>query len=80
MLAGQHPVCVPRGMLEVGAVTAIRRLVLVSQRSRREVARPLTVSRNTVKRYVEGESVGVRKPSDRARLKSDAVEARAPHR
>lgn len=57
-------------------VTTIRRLVLVKQQSQREVAKKLKVSRNTVKRYVEGAPVGMRKPSDRARPKSEAVEAR----
>lgn len=38
-LAGQSPVCVPRGMLEMDEVTTIRRLVLVKQQSQREVAK-----------------------------------------
>lgn len=57
-------------------VTTIRRLVLVKGRSQREVAEKLGVSRNTVKRYVEGAPVGVRRPSARERPKSEAVEAR----
>lgn len=57
-------------------VTTIRRLVLVKGRSQREVAEKLGVSRNTVKRYVEGAPVGVRMPSVRARPTSDAVESR----
>lgn len=57
-------------------VTTIRRLVLVKGHSQREVAEKLGVSRNTVKRYVEGAPVGVRRPSARARPKSDGVEAR----
>ena len=57
-------------------VTTIRRLVQVKGLSQREVAKQLRVSRNTVKRYVEGAPVGVRRPSARARPKTDAVEAR----
>lgn len=57
-------------------VTTVKRLVLVKGQSRREVAKKLGVSRNTVKRYVEGALVGVRRPSARERPKSEAVEAR----
>lgn len=46
--------------------------------SQREVAKQLKVSRNTVKRYVKGAPVGVRRPSIRERPKSEAVEARMP--
>lgn len=57
-------------------VTTIRRLVLVKGQSQREVAKQLKVSRNTVKRYVEGAPVGMRRQSARERPKSEAVEAR----
>lgn len=57
-------------------VTTTRRLVPVKQRAQRKVAKRLEVSRDTVKRYVEGAPVGMRTPSDRARPKSEAVEAR----
>lgn len=57
-------------------VTTIRRLVLVKGRSQRGVSEELKISRNTVKRYVEGAPVGVRKSSPRERPKRDAVESR----
>jgi len=57
-------------------VTTVKQLVLVKGRSRREVAKKLKLSRNTVKRYVEGAPVGVRKPSVRERPKSAVVEGR----
>ncbi len=57
-------------------VTTLKRLVLVKGQSRREAATKPGVSRNTVKRYVEGAPAGMRKPSDHARPRSEAVEAR----
>ncbi len=58
------------------AVTTIRHLVLVKRLSQREVARRLGVSRNTVRRYVEGASVGERRPTSRDAPKLAAVRDR----
>lgn len=48
-------------------VAVVRHRVLVEGASRREVARALGISRNTVKRYLEGAPVGERKATPRER-------------
>jgi transcriptional regulator with XRE-family HTH domain len=50
--------------------------VLVKRLSQREVARRLGVSRNTVRRYVEGAPVGARRPTSRDAPKLGAVRDR----
>lgn len=66
-------------------VAVIRHRVLVEGASRREVARALGVSRNTVKRYLEGAPVGTRvvtpRPTpalDRAAARMEALLTEAP--
>lgn len=54
----------------------IRHKVLVEGVSMRDVARQMGVSRNTVRRYVEGAEPGQREPVQRARPVYEAVRAR----
>lgn len=56
-------------------VAVIRHRVLVEGASRREVARSLGISRNTVKRYLEGACVGERKPTARESPAQDRARA-----
>lgn len=72
-------------MLEMDQVAVVRYRVLVEGASRREVARALGVSRNTVKRYLAGATVGERKATgrnrpvlERARGRMDALLADSP--
>jgi transposase len=72
-------------MLEMDQVAVVRHRVLVEGASRREVARALGVSRNTVRRYLAGAPVGERKPAprqrpvlERARGRMEAILADAP--
>ena len=57
-------------------VYVVRHKVLVEGLSVRRVARQLGVSRNTVRRYVEGAEPGVRKPVDRGFPGKDRVRPR----
>ena len=57
-------------------VTTIRHRVLVKGVSRRSVAKEMGVSRNTVKRYVEGAMAGHRVPVDRERPVLERAKAR----
>lgn len=57
-------------------VVVVKHKVLVEGRSRRQVASELGISRNTVRRYLEGATPGTRLPSSRRRPVSDAVDAR----
>jgi len=57
-------------------VIVVRHKVLVEGKSRRAVARELGISRVTIKRYLEGAAVGVRKPTPRRSPITDAVRAR----
>lgn len=75
----------PRGMLGMDEVLVVRHRVLVEGASRREVARALGISRNTVRRYLSGAPVGVRKASPRerpvlemARSRMDALLTESP--
>lgn len=63
-------------MLQMDAVMTIRHLVLVKGESRRAVAARLGLSRNTVRRYLEGAPIGERRSVPRERRKFDAVRAR----
>jgi len=63
-------------MLEMDQVLVVRHKVLVEKRSRRSVAREHGISRNTVKRYVLGAPVGVRKAAVRERPVHDKIAAR----
>jgi transposase len=72
-------------MLEMDQVAVVRHRVLVEGASRREVARALGVSRNTVRRYLAGAPVGERKSTtrerpalERARGRMEALLADAP--
>jgi transposase len=60
-------------MLQMDQVYVIRHKVLVEKRSVRRVARELGVSRNTVRRYVEGAEPGVRAPVARPKPVKDYV-------
>lgn len=57
-------------------VAVVRHRVLVEGASRREVARSLGISRNTVVRYLKGAPVGVRKASPRERPALQRAHAR----
>ena len=57
-------------------VFVVRHKVLVEKQSVRRVAREHGISRNTVRRYVEGAVPGVRATPKRGRPKSEAVQAR----
>jgi transposase len=63
-------------MLTMDQVAVVRHRVLVEGASRREVARALGISRNTVKRYLAGASIGERKPSPRSRPVLDSARPR----
>src|SRR4051812_23118593 len=72
-------------MLAMDQVAVVRHRVLVEGASRREVARALGVSRNTVRRYLAGAPVGKRPPTsrkrpalERARERMEALLAEAP--
>jgi transposase len=54
-------------MLKMDQVIVVRHKVLVEKRSVRSVAREHGISRNTVKRYVAGAAIGVRKTPKRER-------------
>lgn len=54
-------------------VYTARHKVLVEGKSYRKTAREMKISRNTVRRYVEGAEPGVRKPVERARPVLDKV-------
>lgn len=60
-------------MLKVDQVVIIRHKVLVDKRPIRAVAREHGVSRNTVRRYLEGAEAGLRKPACRRRPKMEEV-------
>jgi transposase len=62
-------------MLGMDQVFVVRHKVLVEGRSAREVAHELGLSRNTVRRYVEG-AEPVRKPGERPRPVLESVRAR----
>ena len=57
-------------------VLMVRHAVLALKRSVRSVAREFKLSRNTVRRYVDGVEVGVRKPAARGRPVTEAATAR----
>ncbi len=57
-------------------VMVVRHQVLVQKLSMRSVAQALGISRNTVRRYVDGAPVGVRKASSRRRPALERAEAR----
>lgn len=57
-------------------VAVVRHRVLVEGASRREVAESLKISRNTVKRYLAGAPVGMRKASTRKRPALERAESR----
>lgn len=57
-------------------VFVVRHKVLVEKRSVRQVAREMGISRNTVRRYVEGAPIGVRRPTVRPKPVTDLVAAR----
>ena len=57
-------------------VIVVRHKILVEGKSRRAVARELGLSRVTIKRYLEGAQIGVRKPTPRSSPVTDAVRAR----
>jgi transposase len=63
-------------MLKMDQVIVVRHKVLVEKRSVRSVAKEHGLSRNTVKRYVEGATIGVRKTPARARPLRDALAPR----
>src|SRR4051812_48693310 len=72
-------------MLQMDQVAVVRHRMLVEGASRREVARALGVSRNTVRRYLADALVGERKPSkryrpvlERAKARMEALLAEAP--
>ena len=58
-------------------VYVIRHRVFVGGRSIRKVAREMSVSRNTVRRYVQGAQPGVRAPTERGSPVKGAVQERA---
>jgi transposase len=60
-------------MLRMDQVYVVRHKVLVEKRSVRSVAREMGVSRNTVRRYVEGAQPGVRAPVARSSPVKDAL-------
>jgi transposase len=60
-------------MLAVDRVFLIRHKVLVEKQSRRHVARDFGISRNTLRRYLQGAQPGVRSGVGRGSPKSDAV-------
>lgn len=57
-------------------VVVVKHKVLVEGRSRRQVARELGISRNTVRRYVEGASPGTRLSTPRRKPVAESVDAR----
>ena len=57
-------------------VYVVRHKVLVEGKSHRETARELGISRNTVKRYVDGAEPGARKPAERERPVLEKVRPR----
>src|SRR2546428_13377619 len=63
-------------MLRMDQVYVVRHKVLVEGFSVRQVARELHLSRNTVRRYVEGAEPGWRKPAARSRPTLEAVRPR----
>src|SRR2546422_2183472 len=63
-------------MLRMDQVYVVRHKVLVEGLSVRQVARELHLSRNTVRRYVEGAEPGWRKPAARSRPTLEAVRPR----
>jgi hypothetical protein len=63
-------------MLKMDQVIVVRHKVLVEKRSVRSVAKEHGLSRNTVKRYVEGATIGERKTPARARPLRDALAPR----
>jgi len=63
-------------MLRMDQVYVIRHKVLTEGRSIREVARELGVSRNTIRRYLDGAEPGKRKASPRRRPVSEKVRQR----
>ena len=58
-------------------VYVIRHKVLVEGRSVRKVAREMSVSRNTVRRYLEDAQPGVRAPTERGSPVKGVVQERA---
>src|SRR2546426_9179386 len=60
-------------MLRMDQVYVVRHKVLVEGLSVRQVARELRLSRNTVRRYVEGAEPGGRKPTARRRPTLEVV-------
>jgi transposase len=63
-------------MLAMDQVYVIRHKVLVEGMPVRRVARQMGVSRNTVRRYVDGAEPSIRKPVERKRPVSDGVRPR----
>jgi transposase len=63
-------------MLRMDEVATIRHRVLVQGVSRRAVAKEMGVSRNTVRRYLAGAVVGVRRPTPKAKPVTAAAQAR----
>lgn len=57
-------------------VIVVRHKVLVEKQSRRAVARELGISRLTIRRYLEGAPIGVRKAGRRPKPVTEAVQAR----
>jgi transposase len=63
-------------MLKMDTVVVVKHKVLVEGRSRRETAKELKISRNTVRRYLDGAQPGVRAAPVRERPVADLVEQR----
>jgi transposase len=63
-------------MLRMDEVSTIRHRVLVQGVSRRAVAKEMGCSRNTVRRYLAGASVGKRAPTSRGRPIQESAQAR----